>query len=168
MPRPLQIISDHVSVSNGVDYDTPVFWNCEEGDPNGNGWYSDYIWVCSINYESTTNGGGIVIDSGATATVCGRSRLGKLVSIPEKAPTGSRTFRFGDGGEFVSEGLLTLTFQSRALLNGVWMAYPIHIATDIPHSSIPLLLSRRSLSCMKAEICFGRNILSCLNPEKSL
>ena len=104
--------SDHVSVPNGVDYDTPAFWNCEDGDLNVNGWYSAYICVCIINYESTMNEGGIVIDSGATATVCGRSWLGKLVSIPVELPKGPRTFRFGDGRRFASEGFPTLTFQS--------------------------------------------------------
>ena len=70
----------------------------------------EYMWVCIVFHICAILGSGIVIDSDATSTVCGLTWLKSKIAGDLAMRRSERKFRFGDGMQYDSQGVVYLSF----------------------------------------------------------
>ena len=112
----------------------------------------------------------LLIDSGASASVCGRSWVRKWLSLAgiktfPKMSKSSKSFRFGNQCTYPSEGVVYLngrvdafTADNRAI--SIYLSFSI----DIINLDLPFLLSRQALASLQSRIDFVTNEI--LLPKK--
>ena len=117
---------------------------------------------CLVHMVKTEPLPNIVIDSGATSNVVGKSwvqEYGKRESFPV-LPSSNRSFRFGDSLVFVSQNIVRFKLWiPRRKCNREYDVLGMDIAADLIECELPLLLSRAFLKSLKCSIQFGRNLL---------
>ena len=139
----------------------------------------DLIFVCSEYTQrrantTHTNVPDIIIDTGASASVCSLSMVTEYFPTALSALTPSkRSFRFGDSRTFSIMGIIYLSnkvaLSPTKLLNAdttpsetldhVW----ITLKFDVVDATIPCLLSREALFRMNAPINFNNRSIEILN-----
>ena len=123
-----------------------------------------FAWVCSVykmSTESNVNGyASIVIDSGASASVCSKQFVMDFFpSLWLSRASSRRSFKFGDSRVFVSLVSLIIPCHLKMELRGEETDFCFGLVCDIADSLIPILLSRASLIKMDASLLFSGNKL---------
>ena len=136
--------------------DTPVFCVGENG-PVGETHSRDvgYLRVCSVQCNDLAAQGGILIDSGSTATVCGESWLHRSGIDSNNLTPSFKTFRFGDGRKCGSRGDLLLKMEVPIVTDGKRRFQKMCLQTEVVAEEIPMLLSRSTLTQMAENLRFG-------------
>ena len=107
----------------------------------------------------------LVIDSGATSTVCGLSRFEQWTSSCSTASKpvlekSEKSFKFGDSRRFVSIGVTQLDGVVQTMdCQGRKTRRKIRIISDVVDTSVPLLLSMKSIANLQVSMDFVRNII---------
>ena len=148
--------------SSAIVNDTPVVC-LDDGRFN-----FDSVWVCNVysvtepNLDTTS----IVIDSGASSSVCSASVVNSFdPTLIQKLDHGVRRFRFGDSRCFPSLGLILLHGTLPIIRKGEATTRQVTIQLDVIQTSIPILISRRTLSLMGAVIDFAECTLRLSNGD---
>ena len=129
-------------------------------DPEGKSycsWGPDYLWVRIVLWNSTMEGGGVVIDSGATATVFGLEWLKTHAKTDGGFRLSRRSFKFGDEKIYQRLGETTASVEVPVWGKGKVGRKAMLFNTDVAPCAIPMLASRATLQEMNAMICFPTN-----------
>lgn len=104
-----------------------------------------------------------MIDSGASACVCGVDRYRRLKSGKEghDVQSSDKIFRFGDGRRVVSKGYVDLRCIILSMKGG--NAAPVQFRSDLVEGGMPLLLSYQVLSDWSSTINFSKGTMSVHN-----
>ena len=124
-----------------------------------NAWGADFLYVCSVLNCRSESEGGIVVDSGATSSVCGENWIAENVDKPIRWQESSNKFRFGDGEVTNSVGSVIICVPIMVEENIGTTVKTAHIRRDAVRSKLPLLLSKAALAKMKDPIDFDSNAL---------
>ena len=100
----------------------------------------------------------VLIDSGSPCTVAGMEWLEKRNSnLSATLTPSSRSFRFGSGDEWGAIGAVNLEIAVPAKYVSTGAPYPVMIAMDIDNLDVPILISRKTLPNMSAQLAFLGN-----------
>ena len=121
-------------------------------------------WVSSIYRVQVREGSNVstcvVIDSGASSTVCSKEFLhGLNPNVWKNRRESDKKFRFGDSRCFPSLGLICIVGLLTLKTDKGMVCEKIHIQCDVVEAKIPVLISRPALVRMHAVIHFDQNIL---------
>ena len=156
----LEVVED--SARNGEELDETLDDFYAQGQP----WNETFVlydvmetstaWQCIDNSEKKLMHG--MIDSGASATVCGMSwyQQWKQSCSGQAIDSSTKQFRFGDGRVVKSLGCTTLSIK---IIDDSGKVATIRLYTDIVPGNVPLLISYGSLHRAKCVLDFHKNKL---------
>ena len=102
----------------------------------------------------------IVIDSGASGTVCRKIFVSERYPVfREHRSSSGESFKFGDSRHFVSCGEIDIPCSVTLCRTNGSHSHRILLRCDIVEAEIPILLSRAALVKMKVSISFDENKL---------
>ena len=117
------------------------------------------LYVRSVLNCRSESEGGIVVDSGATSSVCGENWIAGNVDKPIYWQESSKKFRCGDGEVRNSIGSVIICVPIMVGGNMGRAVKTVHIRCDVARSNLPMLLPKAALVKMKAPIDFNSNVL---------
>ena len=101
------------------------------------------------------NHSSILIDSGASRSVCGRKWAEKWFKKEKlEMQSSSKTFRFGAGPTMKSLGTMKIFIQVSQQTTSAKIPVILPVRVDVVDSEVPMLISHESLCKMKGKIDF--------------
>ena len=177
-----------INTEAAVEEPAPVeeeYWYDTEWNPTDSEeyWYNDAQWMSNFatheSIETTGNdwrcthelpvGRGFgMIDSGASASVCGKQWLGKLVKGqgPITLLKSDKVFRFGDGVKITSIGYYDM--QVALLSVSISERIAVKFRIDVIPGEIPMLIAYKALYDWRCSINFHTNVLSLQDQQLAL
>ena len=165
------VADDSISeATNPVGDDAPTYHMADEQESM---FVGDALRVCNV-FASASEAPrdlapNIVIDSGASATVCSLAYIeSRFPNFRQELSPGAKSFKFGDSRRFSSLGRLILSGYIRVRTPGenapttagnAGSRHLIHIMVDLVDSHIPSLLPNKTLNRTKASLDFEHQVL---------
>ena len=122
------------------------------------------VWVCSVfrvgEGEQMNGPTNIIIDSGASGSVCSRVfAISFGCGLWDSRQSSTRRFKFGDSRVFNSEGSVTIPCIVTVERADKRSEVEVGFLCDVVDTDIPVLISREALVRMHATLCFTSNRL---------